>query len=53
MTYALPAAITEFEKTGKGPMAHKYAEHLILPFPSDRPWKQQSQRGHQVAARAI
>ena len=35
MTYALPAAITEFEKTGKGPMVHKCAEHLILPFPSD------------------
>jgi hypothetical protein len=34
MTYAPPAATAEFEKTGKGLMAQKYAEHL-LPFPSD------------------
>jgi hypothetical protein len=34
MTYAPLAATEEFEKTGKGLMAHKYAEYLILPFPS-------------------
>jgi hypothetical protein len=35
MTYAPPAATAEFEKTGKGFMAQKYAEYLLLPFPSD------------------
>jgi len=32
MTYAPPAAAAEFEKTGKGPMAQKYAEYLFSHF---------------------
>src|SRR5713226_6349960 len=34
-----PAATAEFEKTGKGFMAHKCVKHLLFLSPSDRLWE--------------